>query len=154
MLKRNSNRLVVMKRPKYFFRALLAVIFLLCYYAGFSQNDREGFRDQVIRFHAALTDKNADISSFLEDSLSYGHSNGWIETKKDFIENFGRKLIYHTIGMDSLSYSIIKGIAHVRFVGNFDVSLDGKRNVYRLKVLEVWVKRNKSWKILARQAVR
>jgi len=42
----------------------------------------------------------------------------------------------------------------VRFVGVYDSTLDGKRAEIRLKVLEVWVKKKKGWKLFARQAVR
>jgi hypothetical protein len=45
-------------------------------------------------------------------------------------------------------------VASVRFVGVYDSTFDGKRAETRLKVLEIWVKKKKGWKLFARQAVK
>ena len=95
------------------------------------------------------------VEGFLDDSLSYGHSNGWIETKSDFISHLtGRIITYHSIKEDSVSVVVNGNVAHIRFIGDYDVTLNEKRAVYHLKVLEVWVKKGKKWLLFARQAVK
>jgi hypothetical protein len=119
----------------------------------FAQDNTGDVRSRRIDFYRNLT-KGSGMEDLLDDSLSYGHSNGWIETRSQFIQNLGSKLVYHSVTEDSLRVTVSGDVAHVRFVGDFDVSLDGKRNTYHLRVMEVWVKRGKQWKIFARQAIR
>ena len=108
------------------------------------------------RLHELMVADRFYVDQYIDDSLSYGHSNGWIENRKEFYENLGNKLIYHSFAEDSINITVHKNIAHVRFNADIDVSLDGKRAVYKLKVMEVWVRHGKKreWDLFARQAVK
>jgi hypothetical protein len=106
------------------------------------------------KFHQLMVSDRFYIDQYIDDSLSYGHSNGWIENRKDFYINLGSRLIYHSFKEDSIKVAVNKNTGHVRFIADIDVTMDGKRATYHLKVLEVWVKKNKTWKLFARQAVR
>ena len=112
--------------------------------------------DRVKELHEYMARDHFLVDLYLDDSLSYGHSNGWVENWKEFRENLGRRLVYHSITEDSVDIRINGNYAIVRFIGDFDVTLDGKRAVYKLKVLQVWVRKNKKlhWRLFARQAVR
>lgn len=108
-------------------------------------------------FHQALVNKNTvSINQQTDKALSYGHSNGWIETKSEMIKNLETGYAsYKSIKEDSLQVTINGKVAHARFVGDYTVSLNGGRmNTYHLKVLEVWVRKGKRWVLFARQAVR
>jgi hypothetical protein len=104
--------------------------------------------------HQLMTRGDALVGQYVDDSLSYGHSNGWVENKMEFLSNLGNRLVYHAIMEDSVQVRVNRKVAHIRFTGTFDVSLQGKKDRFRLKVLEVWVKQRKTWKLFARQAVR
>jgi hypothetical protein len=107
-------------------------------------------------FHQALVNKNTvSINQQTDKALSYGHSNGWIETKTDMIKNLETGyILYHSIKEDSMQVTVNDNMAHARFVGDYKVTMNGNTNTFHLKVLEVWVKKGKRWLLFARQAVR
>lgn len=111
----------------------------------------------IKEFHQSLVKKNTvSINQQTDKALSYGHSNGWIETKAEMIKNLETGYTsYKSIKEDSLQVTINENVAHARFVGDYEVSLNGGNAVvYHLKVLEVWVKKGKRWLLFARQAIR
>ena len=95
------------------------------------------------------------INQQTDKALSYGHSNGWIETKAEMIKNLETGYIsYHSFKEDSITVVMNNNMASVRFVADINVTLKGATNSYHLKVLEVWVKKGKRWVLFARQAVK
>ncbi len=88
--------------------------------------------------------------------MSYGHSNGWVQTKKDLIKDFETgKISYQSFKEDSITVLMNDNRANVRFIADITASLNGTTvNNYHLKVLEVWVRKSKRWVLFARQAVK
>ncbi len=121
-----------------------------------AQTDEEKLTTTLKEFHQALVNKNTvSINQQTDKALSYGHSNGWIETKNDMIKNLETGYIdYHSIKEDSLSVVINGNMAHARFVADINVTLNGNTGNYHLKVLEVWVRKGKRWLLFARQAIK
>jgi hypothetical protein len=122
-----------------------------------AQTDSVKLATTIKEFHQSLVKKNTvSINQQTDKALSYGHSNGWIETKNEMIKNLETGYTsYKSIKEDSLRVTINENVAHARFVGDYEVSLNGGNAVvYHLKVLEVWVKKGKRWLLFARQAVR
>lgn len=107
-------------------------------------------------FHQALVNKNTvSINQQTDKVLSYGHSNGWVETKADVIKDLETGFIsYQGFKEDSITVAINGNMANVRFVADITATMKGGTNTYHLKVLEVWVKKSKRWVLFARQAVR
>lgn len=109
-------------------------------------------------FHQALVTKNTvSLNQQTDKALSYGHSNGWVQSKKDLIKDFERGFIsYQSFKEDSITVLINDNVANVRFVADITATLGGTTTVnnYNLRVLEVWVKKGKRWVLFARQAVR
>jgi hypothetical protein len=105
-------------------------------------------------FHQLMIRNDFVIGNYIHDSLSYGHSSGWVENAKEFREHLGSYIIYHSIKEDSIVAVSTGKLAHIRFVADLDVTFKGVRSQFRLKVLEVWVKIRKTWKIFARQAIK
>lgn len=112
----------------------------------------------VKEFHQALVTKNTvSLNQQTDKALSYGHSNGWVQSKKDLIKDFERGFIsYQSFKEDSITVLINDNVANVRFVADIKATLGGTTTVnnYNLKVLEVWVKKGKRWVLFARQAVK
>lgn len=138
-------------------RRLLTIALLLCAAIAHAQADEEKLSATLKEFHQALVNRNTvSINQQTDKALSYGHSNGWVETKTDMIKNLETGYTkYHSIKEDSLSVVINGNLANARFVGDYTVSLNGGTSAtYHLKVLEVWVKKGKRWLLFARQAVR
>jgi len=118
--------------------------------------DEQKLLTTVKEFHQALVNKNTlSINQQTDKALSYGHSNGWVETKTDMIKNLETNYIsYQSFKEDSIKVSSNGNIANVRFVAAIDASLKESRTTYNLKVLEVWVKKGKRWLLFARQSVK
>lgn len=109
----------------------------------------------VKEFHQALVKKNTvSINQQTDKALSYGHSNGWVQTKTDIIKDFENGFIsYQSFTEDSISVSMNGNIASVRFIADITATMNAKAT-YHLKVLEVWVKKGKRWVLFARQAIK
>lgn len=121
-----------------------------------AQTQNEKLTATLKEFHQALVNKTiVSINQQTDKALSYGHSNGWVETKTDMIKNLETGYInYHSYKDDSLQLTINGNMANARFVADIEVTLNGKTVNYHLKVLEVWVRKGKRWLLFARQAVR
>lgn len=127
---------------------------ILFFISGSALAQKKEVLDRMNRLHRLMESKDAAAAGFLHDSLSYGHSNGWIENKQEFQKNLGSYLVYHSIKEDSIRSAAGKKVAHVRFNADIDATLNGTRTTFRLKVLEVWVREKRMWKLFARQAVK
>lgn len=117
----------------------------------FAQTPVQQLLKRMETFHDLMVQKSPLLDQYVHDSLRYGHSNGMIETKKDFLNS---KVTYNKISADSLEVMLDHQTACIRYKGDFDVTMNGNRNTVHLSVLEVWMKKNKQWVLLARQAVR
>lgn len=137
-------------------KRFLLILFLFCFVFANAQTDQQKLTTTLKEFHQALVNKNTvSINQQTDKILSYGHSNGWVETKADMIKNLETGYVdYHSYKEDSLQVMINGTMANARFVADINVTLNGNTGSYHLKVLEVWVKKGKRWILFARQAVR
>ncbi len=112
--------------------------------------------ETVKEFHLALVKKNTvSINQQTDKALSYGHSNGWVETKNEMIENLKTGYIgYEKFVEDSIHISLNDKMANVRFVADINATMKNTQATYHLKVLEVWIKKGNRWVLFARQAVK
>ena len=131
----------------------LPVLMLFVSFTVVAQKQQQAVLDRMHQFHELMISDLFYIDLYIDDSLSYGHSNGWVENAKEFYANLGSKMVYHSIKEDSIRVIVNDRTATIRFVADIDVSMDGKRNTFHLKVMEVWVKK-RQWKLFARQAVK
>ena len=121
-----------------------------------AQTDEEKLTVTVKEFHQALVKKNTvSINQQTDKALSYGHSNGWVETKVEMINDLETGFIsYQAFKEDSIVISMNGNMANVRFVAEVNATVKGVNSTFRLKVLEVWVKKSKRWVLFGRQAVK
>jgi hypothetical protein len=104
---------------------------------------------------ALLTKDSVTLRWILEDQVTYGHSNGWIESKKEVIADlFNGKLTYKEIRPNDQQVVIEGKAASVRYNVEIDVLMDGKSMQFKLKVLQMWLWENEHWVLLARQSVK
>jgi ketosteroid isomerase-like protein len=134
----------------------LSILFFFFVVFANAQTDEEKLTATVKEFHQALIQKNtSSINQQTDKALSYGHSNGWVETKADVIKDLETGYIsYQQIKEDSISISMNGDMANVRFLADIKATMKGTGSSFRLKVLEVWVKKSKRWVLFARQAVK
>lgn len=137
-------------------KKLLIIVFLLNVVFANAQTDEEKLTTTLKEFHQAMVMKNTvSVNQQTDKALSYGHSNGWVETKSEFMKNLETGyMIYKSYKEDSLQVVVNGNMAHARFVADINVTMNGNNGTYHLKVLEVWVKKGKRWLLFARQAVK
>jgi len=135
---------------------LLLWVLIVCNNNLQAQTDEEKLVTVLKTFHQQLVDGNTvSINQQTDKALSYGHSNGWVETKNELIKNLETGYMnYNSYKEDSVQVVVNGNMAHARFVADISATLNGKDGNFHLKVLEVWVRKGKRWVLFARQAVR
>ena len=96
--------------------------------------------------------KTDSLNLILDERLSYIHSNGWVQNKKEFIDDFNGKLTYHSINLSELHVRVYRRSAVITGKGHFSVSLEGNRVETDLFFTEVYVRYGNKWKLASRHA--
>jgi hypothetical protein len=133
-------------------RKIFVIILFFGSLQGWSQ--KVSVVERMKHFHQLMIRNDFILDNYIHDSLSYGHSNGWVENAKEFRANLGTVINYHSFKEDSVVSVMAGDQAHIRFIADIDVTLREVRSLYHLKVLEIWVKEKKQWVLFARQAVK
>ena len=95
------------------------------------------------------------LENLLEDSLSYGHSSGHIDTKQQFIEKLtSGKSDFVSIYITNQTVQVYKNTGIVRHDLTGVTNDGGKASNVKLHVLTVWIKRGNRWLLVARQAIK
>jgi hypothetical protein len=137
-------------------RLLIIVVLTISNYA-FSQISES---QQVNKLHRNkfewLVNKNYDSLNWILDAeVKYIHSNGWIQSKKEVIEDIkSGKLNYTSVEVQESSVSMFnKNCAVVTGKGIFKGLMPDKSEFnINLLYTEVYVKQKKNWKLVSRQA--
>jgi hypothetical protein len=138
-------------------RSFLTALFIIVSITGYAQvTPEEKLKETLKQFHRDLVKKNTvSINQQTDKALSYGHSNGWVETKNEMIKNLETGyLSYQSFKEDSIGVIINANVASARFIAEVSATLNGTASVFHLRVLEVWVKKGNRWVLFARQAVK
>jgi ketosteroid isomerase-like protein len=87
--------------------------------------------------------------------ISYGHSDGRVETKEQFINGvMTRKQVVKSLAFPELKVAVVGNAAVARHIYLSESELDGKKTTTRIGALQVWQKQDGGWKLLARQGFR
>jgi len=101
---------------------------------------------------ALLKADNAQLERLSADQLSYGHSDGRVQTKAEFVDGvMTRKATVKSITFPDLKIAVAGDAAIARHIYESESETDGKPNNVRIGTLEVWQKQGGNWKRLARQ---
>jgi len=104
---------------------------------------------------AQLEADRAKLAQVTSDQVSYGHSDGRVETKEQFIDGvMNRKQVVKSLTFPDLKLSVVGDAAIVRHIFLAESELDGKTTTTRIGALQVWQKQGGAWKLLARQGFR
>src|SRR3954471_11345350 len=90
------------------------------------------------------------LEALTSDHLSYGHSGGRIENKKQFIDYLvSRESAFRRIELGEQTISVVSDEAIVRhlFTGE-TISPTGQVTPVRIGVLQVWTKEGGHWRLL------
>jgi len=104
---------------------------------------------------AILSADEATLNTLTAEQLSYGHSSGLVEDKKEFIRKItSKENVYTDIKISNQSISISGDVAIVRNLQEIFTNDGGKPAQLTLLVMMVWQKQGGQWKLLGRQSVR
>ena len=109
---------------------------------------------EVLRRAIFEADK-ARLDQVAAPQISYGHSDGRVETKEQFINGvMTRKQTVKSLAFPELKVSVVGDAAIARHIYLAESELDGKQTTTKIGALQVWQKQNGGWKLLARQGFR
>ena len=104
---------------------------------------------------AQLQADRAKLEQVTAAQVSYGHSDGRVETKEQFINAvLTRKQTVKSLAFPELKVAVVGDAAIARHIYLAESELEGKATTTRIGALQVWQKQNGSWKLLARQGFR
>ena len=104
----------------------------------------------VEKLRTAMVDGNGPVlESLVSDKLSYGHSGGHVDDKKEFLDKLVTgKSDFVSINLSEQTISISGKIAVVRHKLEAVTNDGGKPGEAHLLVLMVWQKHGKKWILL------
>lgn len=125
--------------------------------SSFAQVDSAGLKEAIQKLDAALLQKNEMIlKTVLHKDVSFGHSNGWIQTKDDVLNDCKTgKLVYTKMeNKSSAIVTIRKKWATVKTNTNAEGVVNGSAFTLNLHVMQFWIKTKKGWQLIARQSAK
>jgi hypothetical protein len=110
----------------------------------------------VERLNAALVARDsAALVALTTGGLSYGHSSGKVEDRQAFIQAVvNGPFRFQSVSTSDQTITQAKRTAVVRHTFTAKATNNGTPADVKLGVLQVWQKQGRSWKLLARQAVK
>ena len=129
---------------------------LLSGLAGADAADEAAVAQSVETLRKALLEGDkSKLEQVASAQISYGHSDGRVETKEQFINGvMTRKQVVKSLAFPELKVAVVGNAAIARHIWLSESELDGKATTTRIGVLQVWQKQDGAWKLLARQGFR
>ena len=135
---------------------LFAALLLLVNVMTFAQSsDEKAVTAAVEKLRAAIVSANeAELNKLTAQNLTYGHSNGLMEDKKEFVRAIVSGESHFTkIDLSEQKITVSGDVAMVRHNLMGDTHNKGKEpGVAKLGVFMVWQKVKGSWLLIGRQA--
>ncbi|MGB5172434.1 MAG: nuclear transport factor 2 family protein [Eudoraea sp.] len=137
------------------------LLFFICYGVAFCQNDttdtlkQEVLKAQSVRFSAMIEADIEKLNEMLADDLTYTHTNGWIETKSEYLATVkSKKMDYLTMTTRDVSVRVFDKTAIISGLVDVKVKYQGILRELDLRFLEVYRKVDSNWQLVASQRVK
>jgi len=129
---------------------------LLSGLASAQANDEAAVKEGVEILRKALFEADkAKLDQVASAQISYGHSDGRVETKEQFINGVRtRKQTVKSLASPELKVAVVGNAAIARHIYLAESELEGKQTTTKIGALQVWQKQDGAWKLLARQGFR
>lgn len=137
--------------------SLLVMLLLCCsIFTKAQSKDSIGLNVSVLQLNKALIQKDErTIKKLVSKRIKYAHSNGWIETRKEMIENlYNGTLSYIEINLRETNISIKEKTGVVQSKGKYTVMMKEELYDFELKATQVWQWKRGRWILMARQSVK
>ncbi|MFN3839510.1 MAG: nuclear transport factor 2 family protein [Cyclobacteriaceae bacterium] len=120
-----------------------------------SLDEREVLRLFHKKFEWLKNHQVDSLHGMLDDNLMYIHSNGWVETKADVIDDLKTgKLAYRQVDIKEASVRLYENTAIVTGKGTFAGMNSGTEFSLNLLFTEVYIRKGGRWKLASRHANR
>jgi hypothetical protein len=107
------------------------------------------------KFDWLISNQYDSLIALLDDKAQYIHSNGWIQTKNEVIEDSkSGKLKYQSVSIKDAQARIYGTSAVVTGLGTFAGIKEGNSFSMDLRYTEVYVRSGNRWKLVSRHANR
>lgn len=137
------------------------IFYLLLFVSGLALGQQQKGAAEVDRLHRQkftwLITKNYDsLNWVLDERVKYIHSNGWIQTKQEVIDDLKTgKLNYTSVQIDEANVTLYESSALVTGKGTFKGLMpDQSEFSLRLLYTEVYVRSKNQWKLVSRLATK
>jgi len=105
--------------------------------------------------NAILSKDSVALSNLLADDVTYGHSNGLIQTKAEVMRSImSGEQDYKSIEPSNMVVRVYDNAGIVNTNMKASVIYQGKPSDLNMAVTFTWVKINGDWKLVARQSVK
>jgi ketosteroid isomerase-like protein len=114
--------------------------------------DEAAVRKAVEELRTALIKQDkAKLEALTAAQLSYSHSDARLQNKAEFIDGvMTRKDTLKSLEWPDMTVQVVGDNAVVRHLWVSESELDGKITNTKIGVLQVWLKQDGGWKLLAR----
>jgi len=137
----------------------LLLSFLFCVFV-FTVHSQEKERVEIMMkmmgLRSGLLNRDSvSLSVLLADDLTYGHSNGIVQTKKELIHDLiTRAQDYKTIDPSEMKIRFFGNTSVVNMDSHVILMYQGSSLDMKMHVVLVWIKQDGLWKLVARQSVK
>lgn len=136
------------------FILLFSFAFWSCQNTAISEID-EKLLGNIKLLDTYLQNNDEKIVDILRPDVSFGHSNGWIQSFEDFKKDFSsKKVTYKEIQQTELSeIKKYKNTVSIRRKIKASGTYKNQDFEMKLALLEIWIRKNAVWKLWSRQSV-
>lgn len=108
----------------------------------------------VEEYRKAMVDGNgARLLEMSADDMSFGHANGVVQTKVEFVKTVVDKVeVFHSIKLYDHNIRVSGDLAIARHTFDADVFFQGKNQNFLLSVVQTWRKEDGRWRLFLRQS--
>ncbi|HAH23701.1 MAG TPA: DUF4440 domain-containing protein [Prolixibacteraceae bacterium] len=140
-----------MKKVHYF-----VVIFIMISISGYCQSKQQKEVTAAVELlKRGIVDADKGLlGSITADQLVYGHSNGKVQNKSEFISEIldTKTMDYSSIDLSDQTIQISGNAAVVHCIYSAETISKGAPGHLKIGVMLIWQKQHGAWKLLARQA--
>jgi ketosteroid isomerase-like protein len=108
----------------------------------------------IEEFRKAMVDGNgARLLEMSDDDMSFGHANGVVQTKVEFVKTVVDKVeVFHSIKLYDHAIRVSGDLAIARHTFDAFVFFQGKDQNFLLSIVQTWKKDDGRWRLFVRQS--
>ncbi len=133
------------------------LLFILIHSVSFAQNESkmEVMMKMLTLKNALVAKDSVALSKVLANDVTYGHTNAMIQTKAELIRDVVSLVQdYKSIEPSEMNIRIYDNTAIVNMNAKVVMNYQSQPLELSMKITFTWIKKDKDWQLVARQAVK